>query len=85
MRRPAWGRRLVPMIIGAVAVILSMEVAAPARVLDDEKSKTAESQVGEWRTRQALYLPNFPREKVAELRGSLDYPPVGSPGAATRR
>ena len=31
-----------------------------------------------------LYLPNFPREKVAELRGSLDYPPVGSPGAATR-
>ena len=30
MRNPAWSRRLVPMIIGSVAVILSMEVAAPA-------------------------------------------------------
>jgi hypothetical protein len=25
------------------------------------------------------------RSKVAELQGSLDNPPVGSPGAATRR
>ena len=30
MRKSAWSRRLVPMIIGSVAVILSMEVAAPA-------------------------------------------------------
>ncbi len=30
MRKSAWSRRLVPMIIGFVAVILSMEVAAPA-------------------------------------------------------
>ena len=67
------------------AIPAQIQFEAPARMLDDEKSKKAESQVREWRTRQALYLPNFPREKVAELQGSLDYPPVGSPGAATRR
>jgi len=80
--------RIMDIVAGAgtdFAIPAQIEFQAPARVLDDEKSKTAESQVGEWRTRQALYLPNFPREKVAELQGSLDYPPVGSPGAATRR
>ena len=80
--------RIMDIVAGAgtdFAIPAQIQFEAPARMLDDEKSKTAESQVGEWRTQQALYLPNFPREKVAELRGSLDYPPVGSPGAATRR
>jgi MscS family membrane protein len=62
-----------------------IQFEAPAKPMDGEKSKTVEKQVGEWRTQQALYLPNFPREKVAELKGSLDYPPTGSPGAVTRR
>jgi MscS family membrane protein len=80
--------RIMDIVAGAgtdFAIPAQIQFEAPARMLDDEKSKTAESQVGEWRTQQALYLPNLPREKVAELRGSLDYPPVGSPGAATRR
>ncbi len=80
--------RIMDIVAGAgtdFAIPAQIQFEAPARMLDDEKSKTAESQVGDWRTRQALYLPNFPREKVAELRGSLDYPPVGSPGAVTRR
>ena len=80
--------RIMDIVAGAgtdFAIPAQIRFEAPARGLDDEKSKKAESQVREWRTRQALYLPNFPREKVAELQGSLDYPPVGSPGAATRR
>jgi len=80
--------RIMDIVAGAgtdFAIPAQIQFEAPARMLDDEKSKKAESQVGEWRTQKALYLPSFPREKVAELRGSLDYPPVGSPGAATRR
>jgi MscS family membrane protein len=80
--------RIMDIVAGAgtdFAIPAQIQFEAPARVLDDEKSKKAESQVAEWRTRQALYLPNFPREKVAELQGSLDYPPVGSPSAVIRR
>jgi len=80
--------RIMDIVAGAgtdFAIPAQIQFEAPARMLDDEKSKKAESQVREWRTRQALYLPNFPREKVAELQGSLDYPPVGSPGAAAQR
>jgi len=35
--------------------------------------------VKEWKTNRALYLPNFPKEKIAEVKGTLDYPPEGSP------
>jgi MscS family membrane protein len=50
--------------------------------LDEQLVRAAETQVKEWRAQQALYLPNFPQEKIAELRDSLDYPPIGSPAAA---
>jgi len=51
---------------------------------DEQVVQAAESQVREWRERQSLYLPNFPSEKIEELRGTLDYPPQGSPFAATQ-
>jgi len=40
--------------------------------------------VKEWRENDELYLPDFPKEKIEELKGSLDYPPTGSPGARDR-
>jgi len=49
--------------------------------LDDELARDAESKVKEWREQKALYLPEFPPEKIGELRGSLDYPPPGSPSS----
>ncbi len=49
--------------------------------LDDELIRDAESKVKEWREQKALYLPEFPPEKIGELRGSLDYPPSGSPSS----
>jgi MscS family membrane protein len=52
--------------------------------LDEQLTHEAEAHVREWKEQKALYLPNFPQEKIAELRGSLDYPPIGSPGAAER-
>ena len=52
--------------------------------LNDDLARAAEAQVNEWRKQQALYLPSFPQEKIAELAGSLDYPPTGSPAATPR-
>ncbi len=51
--------------------------------LDDELAQGAESRVKEWREQKTLYLPEFPPEKIGELRGSLDYPPPGSPSSNT--
>ena len=50
------------------------------RGLDEAKINEAENCVKEWKDNNALYLPSFPQEKIDELQGSLDYPPVGSPG-----
>jgi MscS family membrane protein len=53
--------------------------------LGAEQARRAEAQVHEWRERNALYLPGFPPDKIAELGGTLDYPPKGSPLAARGR
>jgi len=52
--------------------------------LDEAKIDEAENCVKEWKDNNALYLPAFPPGKIEELQGSLDYPPIGSPGAVTR-
>ena len=65
------------------------EVRRPRRPLPDFKRDRAfprvlrratEAEAHEWRARRALYLPTFPPDTIANLRGSLDYPPAGSPG-----
>lgn len=65
------------------------ELAVPSEIhyevsgkpLDEGHARNAEARVREWRDRQSLYLPNFPSGKITELKGSLDYPPAGSPGS----
>ncbi|MDX1412369.1 MAG: mechanosensitive ion channel family protein, partial [Nitrospirales bacterium] len=52
--------------------------------LDHERACEAEAQVTKWKEEQALYLPKFPLDKISSLRGSLDYPPVGSPDAMVK-
>ena len=52
--------------------------------LDHERACEAEAQVTKWKEEQALYLPRFPLDKISSLRGSLDYPPVGSPDAMVK-
>lgn len=46
--------------------------------LDAEKARGAEEHVREWRERQALCLPKFPKEEVERLAGSIEYPPEGA-------
>jgi MscS family membrane protein len=52
--------------------------------LDRDRARQAESRVAEWRDARALYLPDFPREVVAALDGTLEYPPRGAAGAPDR-
>jgi MscS family membrane protein len=53
--------------------------------LNEELAREAEAQVKKWKEKNELYLPSFPKEKIEELKGSLDYPPMGSPGALDRQ
>jgi MscS family membrane protein len=46
--------------------------------LDAERSRGAESQVEEWRTRGELCLPDWPHSRAREVDDSLPYPPKGS-------
>ena len=52
--------------------------------LSEEEVQRAEQTVKKWKEDQSLYLPSFPREKIQELKGTLDYPPIGSPEAVPR-
>ena len=62
-----------------LAVPCQIQYGLEGKPLDEGRVRNAEARVREWRAQRALYLPNFPSEKVAELRGSLEYPPEGSP------
>ena len=48
---------------------------------DEQRARAAEAAVEAWRAQQTLYLPRFPEEKIADLEGSLAYPPPGSASA----
>jgi MscS family membrane protein len=61
-----------------LAVPSQIQYGNPAKEIDQDRARRAESKVKEWRSQQALYLPNFPPDKINELKGSLDYPPAGS-------
>jgi MscS family membrane protein len=56
-----------------------IEYAFPGKPLDEQRTQAVETEVKEWKAQRALYLPDFPKETIAAIRGSLDYPPEGSP------
>lgn len=66
------------------AVPAAIEYQLPGPTLDEERTRAVETQVEDWKAQRALYFPNFPKERIAEVRGSLDYPPFGSPEATVR-
>jgi MscS family membrane protein len=47
--------------------------------LDPERARAVEAEVQRWRSEGALPMPEFPPERLAQLRDTLDYPPNGSP------
>jgi len=62
-----------------LTVPTQIQYGIEGKPVDGERAKNAEAQVREWRAQRALYLPKFPPDKINELKGSLDYPPAGSP------
>jgi len=47
--------------------------------LNAERVREVTAEVQRWRERNEVFLPNFPADKIAELKGTLAYPPEGSP------
>jgi MscS family membrane protein len=47
--------------------------------LDPNRIKAAEAQVRNWREEGRLPFPDFSPEQKNQIRGSLVYPPKGSP------
>ncbi len=45
---------------------------------DAARRKEIESELERWRNEKSLPFPDLPRERVKDLRNSLDYPPRGS-------
>lgn len=56
-----------------------VQYSLPGKPLDEERAKAVGARVKEWKSKRELYLPNFPADKIAQVQGSLDYPPDGSP------
>ena len=51
--------------------------------LDAQGALLAEAEVRQWREAGSLPFPNFPPERLEQMRGQVAYPPPGSPGAAS--
>jgi MscS family membrane protein len=62
-----------------LAIPVQIQYGVEGKPLDEGRMRQAEARVKEWRAQGALYLPNFPPDKIAQLKGSLGYPPDGSP------
>jgi len=68
-----------------LALPSQIQYELPGRPMDQSRIRNAEARVKEWRAQQSLYLPNFPADKITNLKGTLQYPPTGSPEALTQR
>jgi len=47
--------------------------------LNAQRVREISETVQNWRERNEIYLPNFPVDKIEEIKGTLPYPPEGSP------
>ena len=53
---------------------------AQDRVPDQERGAAAEREVNAWRSENRMPFPVLDEQTIADLEGTLDYPPVGSNG-----
>jgi MscS family membrane protein len=56
-----------------------IQYSLPGKQLNEERAKAVSLQVKEWKANRELYLPNFPADKIAAIKNSLEYPVEGSP------
>jgi MscS family membrane protein len=57
-----------------LALPAQMTYLDEGRGLDPDRARAVEGQVQAWREQRELWLPRFPREKIAELDNTLQYP-----------
>ena len=51
--------------------------------LDSERGETAAKEVESWRKAGKLPFPRLSADRIEQLEGTLDYPPIGSVEADT--
>lgn len=68
-----------------LALPSQIQYELPGSPMDEGRIRNAEARVKEWRAQQSLYLPNFPADKIAELKNTLQYPQAGSPEVSKQR
>jgi MscS family membrane protein len=56
-----------------------VQYSLPGKPIDEERAKAVSLKVKEWKANRELYLPNFPADKIAAIKNSLEYPVEGSP------
>jgi MscS family membrane protein len=56
-----------------------VQYSLPGKPVDEDRAKAVALKVKEWKAKRELYLPNFPHDKIAQIKNSLDYPVEGSP------
>lgn len=56
-----------------------VQYSLPGKPMDEERAKAVSQQVKDWKAKRELYLPNFPAEKIASIKNTLEYPVEGSP------
>jgi MscS family membrane protein len=71
---------LVDQAGSGLAIPTSLEYQGSGQSFNDQRAREVEAQVKEWKDKHMLHLPNFPKEKIAELADPREYPPPGSPG-----
>jgi MscS family membrane protein len=70
---------LVAVAGSAFAIPARIDYQLPGKPLDEQRAQNAQDQVKSWKAKRELYLPNLPKDKIDEVKGTLDYPPEGSP------
>ena len=74
--------RMLELLVQAgsgLAVPAHREFTGEVERIDKQRVREVEAEVEAWRKTNSLYLPSFPKEKISDLEGTLEYPPPGSP------
>jgi MscS family membrane protein len=56
-----------------------VQYSLPGKPLDEARARVISLRIKEWKEKQELYMPNFPHDKIAQIKNSLAYPVEGSP------
>jgi MscS family membrane protein len=62
-----------------LAVPAHREYSGEIERIDEKRVREVEAEVEAWRKTNSVYLPSFPKEKISDLEGTIEYPSPGFP------